>query len=64
MLSEQEAKCLASRVRDALPMRLRQKLKSIWVMPHLHSGHTTIRVFAVPSIAEDPETFVFKAEEL
>lgn len=63
-LESAEAHQLAQKVRDGLPWRMRQSLKSIHVMPKLHSGHLTIRVFLVPQIAEDPEPWIFSADEL
>lgn len=59
-----EAHELAHMVRAGLPSNMRANLKSIWVMPHLHNGHLTIRVFMTAQTAEDPEPFVFLAEEL
>ena len=64
MMTKHEAQELAGKVRDGLPMRLRQQLKAVWVHPHLHNGHLTVRVFMVPVTAEDPEPFVFVANEL
>lgn len=63
-MNHADAWILASAVRDALPMSMRQRLKAIHVSPHLHQGHTTIRVFTVNQTAPDPVPFVFLAEEL
>lgn len=63
-MTRDEAKWLAAFVRSGLPKSMEQRLKAIHVAPHLHSGHTTIRIFTTPQIAEDPEPFVFSADEL
>jgi hypothetical protein len=63
-MTREEGALLAAAVRDALPMALRQQLKAIWVHPHLHNGHLTVRVFMVPVTAADPEPFVFAAHEI
>ena len=63
-MNRDEALELAGKVRDGLPAAMRQRLKAIWIMPKLHSGHLTIRVHATPQIAEDPEPFVFTVDEL
>lgn len=63
-MTPEEGKTLAARVRDGLPWGVRQRLKAIHVMPHLHGGHLTIRVFCTPLTADDPEPFIYAAEEL
>lgn len=63
-MTTQEARELAAAVRDRLPMAMRQRVKAIHVIPRLHQGMLTIRVFAVNRTAEDPEPFIFGAEEL
>ena len=63
-MTKDEARELAGKVRDGLPWALRQRLKAIHVSPHAHQGHTTIRVFAIPQAIEDPEPFIFTADEL
>jgi hypothetical protein len=63
-MTQPEAHLLACKVRDGLPMPLRQRLKAIDVCPRLHQGMLTIRVYAVAQTAEDPPPFVFTAEEL
>lgn len=47
-----------------MPMEMRQRLKSIDVLPKLHSGMLTIRVYCVNKTAEEPESYIFKNEEL
>ena len=64
MLTERSARRLAIWVRDGLTPTMRQNLKAIHIAPRLHNGHLTIRVFMVPQIAEDPEPFIFGAENL
>ena len=63
-MTQDEARELAGYVRDGLPMRMRQRLKAVHIAPRIHNGHLTIRVFMVPLAAEDPEPFIFGAEEL
>lgn len=63
-MTRDEAFHLAARVRDALPWSTRQRLKAIDVIPRLHDGMLTIRVYAKNQTAEDPEPFVFRIEEL
>lgn len=63
-MTRDEAKWLASFVRAGLPKSMETRLKAIHIAPHLHEGHTTIRVFTVPKTADDPEPFVFAADEL
>lgn len=64
MMTKEEAQQLAQAVRNGLPWRMRQKLKAIHIMPKLHEGHLTFRVFCHPSIAEDPDPYIFAAEEI
>ena len=59
-----EAGSLALKVRQALPGDMERRLKAIHVIPRLHQGMLTIRVYCVPRTAEDPEPFVFNREEL
>jgi hypothetical protein len=54
------AKAVAAAIKAALP----NHVKAVHVMPKLHQGHLTIRVFMLPQIAEDPEPFIFTSEEL
>ena len=63
-MTQQEARNLAMGVRDTLPMGLRQRLKAIHVMPRVHNGHLTVRVFMVNQSVEDPPEFIFTPEEL
>ena len=63
-MTREEGHDLACAVRSGLPGRMMIRLKSIHVAPKLHSGHLTIRIFMVPQTAEDPEPFVFAADEL
>ena len=63
-MTDRDARRLAIWVRDGLPKPLRQALKAIHVAPRLHNGHLTIRVFMVSQAAEDPEPFIFGANEL
>lgn len=55
---------LARLVQIGLTAGMRGRLKSIHVMPHLHSGHLTVRVFMHPKTAEDPEAMIFARAEL
>lgn len=64
MLSEGEAKVLAWGVINALPVRMRQQFKAVHIVPRLHSGMMTVRVFCVNQTAEDPEPFIFTLEDL
>lgn len=63
-MTRQEAQSIAQGVRDHLPMGARQRLKAIDVCPKLHSGMLTIRVYMTNQTAEEPEAFIFKAEEI
>ena len=63
-MTRHEAHELASGVRDHLPMFMRQRLKAIHIMPRLHNGHLTIRVFMINQSAEDQPEFIFMSEEL
>jgi len=63
-MTRNEALDLAGKVRDGLPYGIRQRLKAIHVSPHLHQGHTTIRVFTVNQTADDPEPYIFTVDEL
>ena len=63
-MTRAEGQELAHMVRAGLPSAMMAKLKSIWIMPHLHNGHLTIRIFMYPQIAEDPEPFVFASDEI
>ena len=59
-----EAHDIARVLRLELPGRMSERIKAIHVMPKLHNGHLTIRVFMIPVTAEDPEPFVFAADEI
>lgn len=63
-MTEAEAKDLARGVRDSLPWSYRQRLKAIHITPRLHAAMTTIRIFTVSVTAQDPEPFVFAADDL
>lgn len=63
-MTRNEAQQIAQGVRDHLPMAMRQRLKSIHIMPKLHNGFLTIRVHCVPVTAEDPEPYIFVVEEI
>ena len=63
-MTRDEALELAGKVRDGLPWAMRQRLKAIHVAPKLHQGMLTIRVYAINQTAEEPESFVFAAEDL
>ena len=63
-MTREEAHELAGRVRDGLPGSMRQRLKAIHVAPKLHQGMLTIRVYAISQTAEEPEAFIFAAQEL
>ena len=62
-MTRDEAQWLAAFVRSGLPKSVEQRLKAIHVAPKLHQGMLTIRVFCVNQTAEDPEPFVFSADE-
>ena len=59
-----EGRELAGKIRDGLPMYMRQQLKAIHIHPTLHNGHCTIRIFMTPVTADDPEPYIFANEEL
>ena len=63
-MTREEAQTLAAGICNRLPYAMRQRLKSIHVMPHLHNGHLTIRVFMYNVTAEDPDPFIFGASEI
>ncbi len=63
-MTRQEAQEIAQGVRDKLPMGMRQRLKAVDVVPKLHSGMLTIRVYMTNQTAEEPDAFIFKAEEI
>ena len=63
-MTRDEAKQLAGFVRSGLPKSMEQRLKAIHVAPKLHQGMLTIRVFMVSQAAEEPEFFVFAADEI
>jgi len=64
MLTRDEAVEISRGIVAALPERLRERFKAVHVMSKLHSGHMTIRVFAYPLTAEDPDPFIFAKEDL
>jgi hypothetical protein len=59
-MKQETARAVAAAIKAALP----NKVKAVHLMPKLHQGHLTIRVFMVPQIADDPEPFIFESEEL
>jgi len=64
MLAYTDARTLARAIRDGLPEDMRGRLKAIHVMPKLHEGHMTVRIFMIPFTAEDPDPFIFADKEL
>ena len=63
-MTRDEAKTLALNVQDALPESYRQRLKAIHIVPRLHAGMTTIRVFTVNVTADDPAPYIFSVDDL
>lgn len=64
VLSREEGRELAGRVRDGLPMRMRQRLRAIHVIARINEGITTVRIFTTPVSADDPEAYVFLSDEI
>ncbi len=63
-MTRQEAHQIAQGIRDHLPMSQRQRLKAIDVIPKLHDGMLTIRVYMTNKTADEPEAHIFRAEEI
>lgn len=47
-----------------LPHEARVRLKAVDVVPRLHQGMLTVRLYFRNVTAEDPESYTFKAEEV
>ena len=60
----EEARQIAKSVFTVLNMDSQSRLKGIDVIPRLHRGMLTIRIYFVNQVADDPEPFIFKKEEL
>jgi len=63
-MTRQEAKVLAEQIASHLPESLRKRLKSIDILPRLHNGMLTIRVYCISQSADEPESFIFLSEEI
>lgn len=63
-MTRTEAQQIAAAVRDNLPPSSRQRLKAIDVIPKLHDGMLTIRVYMVNKTADEPDVHIFKREEI
>lgn len=63
-MTRHEAQRIAGNVRDALSMEQRARLKAIDVVPKLHDGMLTIRVYMTTKTADEPTAHIFKAEEI
>lgn len=55
---------MAKEMRDSLPWRMKQRFKAIHIMPKLHEGHLTVRIFMTTQTAEDPEPYIFAKNDL
>ena len=58
------ARDIATVIREALTDDQRRRLKSIHIHTRIHDGMMTIRVFMKNSTADDPEPYIFHAEDL
>ncbi len=63
-VTKDEARTLAKKVRDGLPLSYQQRLKAIHIAPRIHAGMTTIRVFTINQTMDDPAPYIFAVEEL
>lgn len=63
-MTREQAQVIAEAVVDALPPGDADRLKALDVCPKLHQGMLTIRVYFTNKTAEDPEPYIFKAEEI
>lgn len=59
-----EATRVAAAVKAAIPDGMRSRLKAIDVVPKLHSGMCTIRLYMYNQVAEEPEAFNFASKEI
>ena len=63
-MNREDAGRIANAVANALTDFQQRRLKAIHVHPRLHDGMLTIRVHMTNQAAEEPELFIFPAEEL
>lgn len=63
-MTYEEARRIAQAVFQSLTFAECSRLKSVDVIPRLHRGMLTIRIYFVNQVADDPEPFIFKKEEL
>lgn len=63
-MTRSEAYVLAHTLANSMPSRDRRRLKSIDVLPRLHKGMLTIRCYFINEAAEEPESYIFNAEDL
>jgi len=59
-----EARAIASALKHVLLPSVGKRMKAIHVIPRLHEGVLTIRVFSVPHTAEEPASYMYNAEEI
>ena len=59
-----EATRLAQAIKGNLPADMRKRLKNIDIIPKLHEGMCTIRLYMYSKAAEEPEAFIFPSKEI
>lgn len=59
-----EATRLAQAIKANLPDSMRERLKNIDIIPKLHDGMCTIRLYMFNKVAEEPEAFIFPSKEI
>ena len=63
-MTREDAWTLAHFITLAMPEEDVARLKAMDVIPRLHKGMLTIRVYFKNSTAPDPEPYIFTAEEI
>lgn len=63
-MNRADANKIAYAVANALTDYQQRRLKAIHIHPRLHDGMLTIRVHMANQAADEPEFFIFSADEL
>jgi len=63
-MTKTEAERIARAIKHELPTDQQMRLKAIHIVTRLHDAMTTIRLYFINRAADEPDPFVFNADEL
>jgi hypothetical protein len=63
-VTREQAKQVAQAILNELTLDQRRRFKAVDILPRLHSGMLTIRLYFINKAAEEPESYQFPREEL